>query len=69
VIERQGSDVTDLLTALALVLVIEGLLLAVAPNVPQRILLMLAQIPHSVLRRGGLAAMALGTFFVWLLRG
>ncbi|MDF2096104.1 DUF2065 domain-containing protein [Aquibaculum arenosum] len=60
---------TDLLTALALVLVIEGLMLALAPNVPQRVLLLLAQVPHSVLRTGGLAAMALGTFFVWLLRG
>ncbi len=59
----------DLLTALALVLVIEGLLLAISPNIPQRVLLMLAQIPPSVVRTGGLAAMALGTFFVWLLRG
>lgn len=59
----------DLLTALALVLVIEGLLLAISPNIPQRVLLMLAQIPPSVLRTGGLAAMALGTFFIWLLRG
>jgi len=61
--------VNDLLTALALVLVIEGLLLAISPNIPQRVLLMLAQIPPSVVRTGGLAAMALGTFFVWLLRG
>lgn len=59
----------DLLTALALVLVIEGLLLAISPNIPQRVLLMLAQIPPSVVRTGGLAVMALGTFFVWLLRG
>lgn len=60
---------SDLFTALALVLVIEGLMLAIAPNVPQRILLLLAQIPPSVLRTGGLLAMAIGTFFVWLLRG
>lgn len=60
---------TDLLTALALVLVIEGLMLAVAPSVPQRILLLLAQIPPSVLRSGGLLAMVIGTFLVWLLRG
>jgi len=61
--------VTDLLTALALVLVIEGLILALAPNMPQRILLLVAQVPPFVLRTGGLAAMALGTFLVWLLRG
>jgi len=60
---------SDLFTALALVLVIEGLMLAVAPNVPQRILLLLAQIPPNTLRRGGLFAMALGTFFVWVMRG
>ena len=60
---------SDLFTALALVLVIEGLMLAVAPNVPQRVLLLLAQIPPSVLRTRGLLAMAIGTFLVWLLRG
>jgi len=61
--------VTDLLTALALVLVIEGLVLALAPEAPRRLLQHLSELPPPLLRLGGVGAVALGTFFVWLLRG
>ena len=60
---------TDFLTALALVLVIEGLFLAVFPQRLRQIVEMLAEISPESLRVGGLAAAALGVFCVWLLRG
>lgn len=60
---------TDLLTALALVLVIEGLVLALLPGAPQRLLQRLSEVPPSALRLGGVVAVAAGTFGVWLLRG
>lgn len=60
---------TDFLTALALVLVIEGLFLAAVPHRLRQILELLAEVPPEQLRIGGLAAAALGVFAVWLLRG
>ncbi|MEO3428699.1 DUF2065 domain-containing protein [Pelagibius sp. CAU 1746] len=60
---------TDFLTALALVLVIEGLFLAVFPRRLRQIVEMLAEISPDSLRIGGVAAAALGVFLVWLLRG
>ncbi|MCG8596358.1 MAG: DUF2065 domain-containing protein [Kiloniellales bacterium] len=60
---------TEFLTALALVLVIEGLVWAVFPDQIRRALGRLAELPPEILRGGGLAAAALGTFCVWLLRG
>jgi uncharacterized protein len=60
---------TDFLTALALVLVIEGLVLAILPHRLRQIVAMLEAMPPETLRLGGLVAAALGVFFVWLLRG
>ena len=60
---------TDFLTALALVLVIEGLFLAIVPHRLKQILAMLETVPPESLRVGGLVAAALGVFCVWLLRG
>ncbi len=60
---------TELLTALALVLVIEGLAWALFPDQIRRALAQLSQLPPEVLRGGGLAAAALGALFVWLLSG
>lgn len=60
---------TDFLTALALVLVIEGLFLAVFPTRLRQMVVMLAELPPENLRLGGLIAAALGVFGVWLLRG
>lgn len=60
---------TDFLTALALVLVIEGLFLAILPSRLRQIVAMLEQIPPDHLRLGGLVAAGLGVFCVWLLRG
>ena len=60
---------TDLLTALALVLVIEGLVLAVVPDMPRRLYALLSEARPEQLRVAGLTAAAIGVLFVWLLRG
>ena len=60
---------TDFLTAITLVLVIEGLFLAVFPHRLRQIVMMLEATPPKSLRVGGLAAAVLGVFLVWLLRG
>jgi uncharacterized protein YjeT (DUF2065 family) len=59
----------DLLTALALVLVVEGVFLALFPHRLRQVLEMMDQVPPEVLRWGGLSAAALGVVLVWLLRG
>ena len=60
---------TDLLTGLALVLVIEGLFLALFPHRLRQIVMMLEQVPPDTLRLGGLLAAILGLGAVWLIRG
>ena len=60
---------TDLLTGLALVFVIEGLVLALFPDRLRWLLERLAEIPPEALRLGGVLSAALGVFAVWLLRG
>ncbi len=59
----------DLFTALALVLVIEGLFLALMPHRLRQVVVMMDQLPPQTLRLGGLAAATVGVFLVWLLRG
>ncbi len=60
---------TDLLTALALVMVIEGTLLALFPGAMKRLWEMARDVPPSVLRIGGLGAAVAGVLLVWLIRG
>lgn len=60
---------TDLLTGLALVLVVEGLVLALIPHRLRWLLERMSEVPPEVLRVGGLLSACLGVFFVWLLRG
>ena len=59
----------DFLTALALVLVIEGLLYAAFPEPMKRMIVAVMSMPASSLRAGGLVAAFIGVLFVWLLRG
>lgn len=59
---------TDLVTALALVLVIEGLLYAAAPAAMKSMAAKASDTPDRLLRRVGLIAMALGVALVWLIR-
>jgi uncharacterized protein len=61
--------VTDLLTALALVLVLEGALWAISPDGMKRAAVVALGLGNQQLRTGGLIAAALGVFLVWLMRG
>ena len=59
----------DFFTALGLLLVIEGLFLALFPHRIRQLLEALDQIPMEVLRIFGLAAAIVGVGIVWLIRG
>jgi uncharacterized protein YjeT (DUF2065 family) len=59
----------DLLTAVGLVLVIEGLIWAVFPRYGRRMLEVAAGTPEQQLQVGGAAAVAVGVVIVWLVRG
>jgi uncharacterized protein len=58
----------DLWTALALVLVIEGVLYALFPDGMKRMVAQMILVPPTILRLAGLAAAFAGVGFVWLLR-
>lgn len=59
----------DFLTAIALVLIFEGLSLAAFPGALDRALERLKAMPREALRWGGLLMALLGLFFLYLLRG
>ncbi|MFW5679826.1 MAG: DUF2065 domain-containing protein [Pseudomonadota bacterium] len=59
----------DLLVAVGLVLVIEGLLWAGFPEQMKEAVRRLGDLPAAVLRQGGLAAMAVGVLIIWWVRG
>jgi len=58
----------DFLTALALLLVIEGVLYALFPGGMRRMIAQALVIPETQLRAAGLAAAVVGVGLVWLLR-
>lgn len=60
---------TDFLTALALVLVIEGVLYALFPSAMRRLIVEALTMPENRLRAVGLVTAMAGVGFVWLLRG
>jgi uncharacterized protein YjeT (DUF2065 family) len=59
----------DLAVGFGLVLVIEGLIWALAPALGIRLLETAASSPPQALRLSGLAAVAIGVVVVWLVRG
>ncbi len=59
---------SDLLTALGLVFVIEGAIYALFPEGMKRMMTMVLAQPSSILRVTGLAAAAIGLVIVWLVR-
>ncbi|WP_020594338.1 DUF2065 domain-containing protein [Kiloniella laminariae] len=59
---------TDFLTALALVLVIEGIFLALFPHRVRQVLTLLDEMPPENLRRGGLICAVIGVGLVWFLK-
>ncbi|WP_088348037.1 MULTISPECIES: DUF2065 domain-containing protein [Rhodomicrobium] len=58
----------DFLVGLGLVLVIEGLLWALAPGLAFRLLEIAATTPEQRLRTGGAIAVAAGVLLIWLVR-
>jgi uncharacterized protein YjeT (DUF2065 family) len=60
---------SELAVAFGLVLVIEGLLWATYPKLAMRLLAAAAETPEQVLRVAWAAAVAVGVFVVWLVRG
>ncbi len=59
----------DLIVGIGLVLVIEGLLWAVAPGFGRRMLEVASEMPESSLRTTGAVAVAIGVLIVWFVRG
>jgi uncharacterized protein YjeT (DUF2065 family) len=59
----------DLAVAFGLVLVIEGLLWALAPRLGRKLLEATADAPESSLRLAGAVAVAAGVLVVWMVRG
>ena len=59
----------DFAVGIGLVLVIEGLIWALAPGTGLKLLVAAASTPQPALRMVGLAAVATGVAVVWLVRG
>lgn len=59
----------DLAIALALVLVIEGLICAVFPSALKSMMIKVQEMPESSLRLGGVISLAIGVVAVWFIRG
>ena len=59
----------DFLTAIGLVLVLEGALYALFPERMQRMMEQLLAMEPAFLRKTGLAIAVTGFFVVWLMRG
>ncbi len=60
---------SDFLTAVGLVLAIEGAIYAAAPSALKRMMMVALETPDGTLRTAGVAALALGVGIVWLVRG
>jgi hypothetical protein len=59
----------DFIAALALVLVIEGLVFAAFPAASKRAMALMLETPESQLRAVGVVSAVLGVLVVWLVRG
>jgi uncharacterized protein len=59
----------DFLTALGLVLALEGTLYALMPGALKNFMRQALEMPDQVLRFAGLGALILGVLVVWLVRG
>lgn len=62
-------QMSDFATAVALVLVLEGLLWALMPDGMKRAAMMALSLENGQLRHGGLVAAGFGVFLIWLMRG
>jgi uncharacterized protein YjeT (DUF2065 family) len=59
--------VTDILTGIALVLIIEGLVYALAPSLVERLLETMRDMPLDARRLTGLIALGLGVGLLWVI--
>lgn len=59
----------DLIVALGLVLVIEGLMLAALPGAVRHAAESISQLPDAPLRIAGLGGAVIGLVIIWLIRG
>jgi uncharacterized protein len=59
---------TDLLSAIALLMVMEGLLPFANPRASRRTMAMLAQMPEEKLRVAGLVSIIAGLLLLWFVR-
>ncbi len=64
----EGGAVRDLLTALGLAMVIEGVAYALFPAAMQRMMKAVVTMPPSSLRAVGLTGAVLGLLGVWMVR-
>jgi len=64
-----GLGIADFVTAIGLVLVIEGVLLAAIPDALRRMVAAVMTQPADALRIGGVASALIGLLIVWLARG
>lgn len=60
---------TDLVVGIGLVLVIEGLIWALVPDLGARLLQAMAAVPQSTVRYCGWSCVGVGMLLVWLVRG
>jgi len=60
---------SELVIAIGLVLVLEGLIYCLMPKMMKRMAAELPQIPDSTLRVVGLVVMTAGVLLVWLIKG
>ncbi|ASP33741.1 DUF2065 domain-containing protein [Roseibium sediminicola] len=60
---------SELVTALGLVLVLEGVLYALVPGGMKAIMRSALETPDQTLRLTGLIAAVIGVFLVWIIRG
>ncbi|MGE4246449.1 MAG: DUF2065 domain-containing protein [Parvibaculaceae bacterium] len=59
---------SELVTALGLVLVIEGLVYALGPRHLKTMLALVERVPEDALRTGGIIAIGIGVVLIWLAR-
>ncbi len=60
---------TDLFVGIGLVLVIEGLAYAAAPEFMKNAMAQMQSVPAQLLRMAGALTLALGVLIVWMVRG
>ena len=60
---------SEFATAVALVLVLEGILWALMPDGMKRAAMLALSLENNQLRNGGLVVAATGVFLIWLMRG